>query len=43
MESGARNYAYISNRAQNNLIHAMGDLVLKKIEEDVKLDKMLWL
>ena len=36
MENGARNCTYLSNRAQNDLIHAMGNLVLKKIVEDVK-------
>jgi len=40
VENGARNCTYLSNRAQNDLIHAMGDLVLKKIVEDVKLAKI---
>ena len=39
-EYGARNCTYLSNRAQNDLIHAMGNLVLKKIVEDVKLAKI---
>ena len=37
MENGARNCTYLSNRAQNDLIHAMGEIVLKKIVEDVKV------
>ena len=37
VENGARNCTYLSNRAQNDLIHAMGEIVLKKIVEDVKL------
>ena len=37
IENGARNCTYLSNRAQNDLIHSMGDLVLKKIVEDIKL------
>ena len=35
MESGAGNCTYLSNRAQNDLIHAMGDLVLLQIISDV--------
>ena len=34
IENGARNCTYLSNRAQNDLIHSMGGLVLKKIVED---------
>lgn len=37
IENGARNCTYLSNRTQNDLIHSMGDLVLKKIVEDIKL------
>lgn len=37
IENGARNCTYLSNRAQNDLIHSMGDLVLKKIVEDIKV------
>ena len=37
MESGARNCTYLSNRAQNDLIHAIGDRVLQQIIRDVKL------
>ena len=40
VENGARNCTYLSNRAQNDLIHAMGDLVLRNIVEDVKLAKV---
>ena len=36
MENGARNCTYLSNRAQNDLIFAMGENVLSKITEDVK-------
>ena len=41
IENGARNCTYLSNRAQNDLIHAMGDLVLRNIVEDatVMMDK----
>ena len=31
----------ISNRAQNDLIYSMGDLVLKKIVEDIKLAQIM--
>jgi len=40
MESGARNCTYLSNRAQNDLIYAMGGVVLKKIVEDIKTAKI---
>jgi len=39
MESGARNCTYLSNRAQNDLIYAMGGVVLK-IVEDIKTAKI---
>ena len=40
IESGARNCTYLSNRAQNDLIYSMGDLVLKKIVEEIKLEQI---
>lgn len=36
MEGGARNCTYLSNRAQNDLICAMGENVLNKVVEHVK-------
>ena len=36
MEKSARNCNYLSNRAQNDFIHAMADAVLKEIVEAIK-------
>ena len=38
-ERGARNYTYLSNRAQNDLIYTMGGVMLKMIVEDIKTVK----
>lgn len=40
MNSGPTNCTYLSNRAQNDLIYAMGRVVLNKRVEDIKMVKI---